>query len=36
MTMAGEQFDAVVLGSGAGSAPVAHELVRAGKRVLVL
>jgi choline dehydrogenase-like flavoprotein len=34
--MAGEHFDAVVIGSGAGGAPVTHELVRAGKRVLVL
>jgi choline dehydrogenase-like flavoprotein len=34
--MADEHFDAVVIGSGAGGAPVAHELVRAGKRVLVL
>jgi choline dehydrogenase-like flavoprotein len=34
--MADEHFDAVVIGSGAGGAPVTHELVRAGKRVLVL
>src|SRR5688572_20264822 len=31
-----EEFDAVIIGSGAGGAPVAWELVRAGKRVLVL
>jgi choline dehydrogenase-like flavoprotein len=29
-------FDAVIIGSGAGGAPVAHTLVRAGKSVLVL
>ncbi|SHN38860.1 GMC oxidoreductase [Cryptosporangium aurantiacum] len=34
--MADETFDAVVIGSGAGGAPVAHALVKAGKRVLVL
>ena len=34
--MAEEVFDAVVIGSGAGGAPVTHELVRAGKRVLML
>ncbi|WNJ19482.1 GMC family oxidoreductase [Pontibacter sp. G13] len=31
-----ESFDAVIIGSGAGGAPIAHELVKAGKRVLVL
>src|SRR5688500_16927306 len=34
--MADETFDAVIIGSGAGGAPIAHTLVRAGKRVLVL
>ncbi|MCC8243297.1 GMC family oxidoreductase [Saccharothrix luteola] len=34
--MADEAFDAVIIGSGAGGAPIAHTLVRAGKRVLVL
>jgi choline dehydrogenase-like flavoprotein len=29
-------FDAVIIGSGAGGAPIAHALVRAGKSVLVL
>src|SRR5687768_5808240 len=29
-------FDAVIIGSGGGGAPVAHTLVRAGKSVLVL
>jgi choline dehydrogenase-like flavoprotein len=29
-------FDVVIIGSGAGGAPVAHTLVRAGKSVLVL
>lgn len=31
-----EEFDAIIIGSGAGGAPVACELARAGKRVLVL
>jgi choline dehydrogenase-like flavoprotein len=31
-----ETFDAVIIGSGAGGAPVAYELVRAGKTVLIL
>jgi choline dehydrogenase-like flavoprotein len=31
-----EQFDVVIIGSGAGGAPVAWELARAGRRVLVL
>ena len=31
-----EEFDAIIIGSGAGGAPVAHTLVRAGKRVLML
>lgn len=31
-----EHFDAVIIGSGAGGAPIAYELSRAGKRVLVL
>ncbi|HYO55757.1 GMC family oxidoreductase [Archangium sp.] len=30
------QFDMVIIGSGAGGAPIAHELVLAGKSVLVL
>jgi choline dehydrogenase-like flavoprotein len=29
-------FDAIVIGSGAGGAPIAHSLARAGKSVLVL
>ncbi len=29
-------FDAVIIGSGAGGAPIAHTLVRAGKSVLML
>lgn len=31
-----EEYDAVIIGSGAGGAPIAHELVRAGKTVLIL
>ncbi|HAL72198.1 MAG TPA: GMC family oxidoreductase, partial [Verrucomicrobiales bacterium] len=31
-----EEFDVIIIGSGAGGAPVAHTLVRAGKRVLML
>lgn len=31
-----EEFDVVIIGSGAGGSPIAHTLVRAGKRVLVL
>ena len=31
-----EHFDAVIIGSGAGGAPIAYELSRSGKRVLVL
>jgi choline dehydrogenase-like flavoprotein len=31
-----ETFDAIIIGSGAGGAPVAHTLVGKGKRVLVL
>jgi choline dehydrogenase-like flavoprotein len=31
-----EEFDAVIIGSGAGGAPVAWELARAGKAVLIL
>ena len=31
-----EKFDAVIIGSGAGGAPIAYELVRAGKSVLIL
>ncbi|HEY7770031.1 GMC family oxidoreductase [Longimicrobium sp.] len=34
--MAQQTFDAVIIGSGAGGAPIAHELARAGKSVLVL
>jgi choline dehydrogenase-like flavoprotein len=30
------QFDVVIIGSGAGGAPIAHELAKAGKSVLVL
>lgn len=30
------QYDVVIIGSGAGGAPIAHELAAAGKRVLVL
>lgn len=32
----GEEFDAIVVGSGAGGATVARELTRRGKRVLLL
>ncbi|QRM36048.1 FAD-dependent oxidoreductase [Microvirga sp. VF16] len=32
----GTDFDVVVIGSGAGGAPVAYELARAGKSVLIL
>ena len=31
-----DHFDVVIVGSGAGGAPVAHTLVGAGKSVLVL
>src|SRR6266576_4344152 len=31
-----DQFDVIIVGSGAGGAPVAHTLVSAGKSVLVL
>jgi len=31
-----EEFDAVIIGSGAGGAPIAYELARAGKSVLIL
>jgi choline dehydrogenase-like flavoprotein len=31
-----EQFDVVVIGSGAGGAPIAHTVARAGKSVLVI
>ena len=31
-----ESFDVVIIGSGAGGAPIAHTLARAGKSVLVL
>src|SRR5215831_6019019 len=31
-----DQFDVIVIGSGAGGAPIAHTLVKAGKSVLVL
>ena len=34
--MARDQFDAVIIGSGAGGAPIAYELARAGQSVLVL
>src|SRR3954453_18891460 len=31
-----DTFDAIVIGSGAGGAPIAHILIKAGKSVLVL
>src|SRR5688572_20291246 len=31
-----EAFDAIIIGSGAGGAPAAYELAKAGKTVLVL
>jgi choline dehydrogenase-like flavoprotein len=31
-----DQYDIVIIGSGAGGAPIAHELARRGKRVLML
>src|SRR5262249_46715073 len=31
-----DQFDVIVIGSGAGGAPIAHTLAKAGKSVLVL
>ncbi len=31
-----EEFDVVIIGSGAGGAPIAHTLVAKGKRVLIL
>ena len=31
-----DQFDAIIIGSGAGGAPIAHILAKAGKTVLVL
>ncbi len=31
-----EEFDVVIIGSGAGGAPIAHELAKAGRSVLVL
>jgi choline dehydrogenase-like flavoprotein len=34
--MAGNDFDVIVIGSGAGAAPLVHTLVRAGKSVVVL
>src|SRR5580700_7863599 len=36
MPDAQEQFDVVIVGSGAGGAPIAHTLARAGKSVLVI
>jgi choline dehydrogenase-like flavoprotein len=30
------RFDAVIIGSGAGGAPIANVLVKAGKSVLIL
>ena len=29
-------FDIVIIGSGAGGSPIAHELVKRGKSVLIL
>jgi choline dehydrogenase-like flavoprotein len=34
--MAQDKFDVVVIGSGAGGAPIAHMLAKRGKSVLVL
>ena len=34
--MATPEFDAVIIGSGAGGAPIAHTLVKGGKSVLIL
>ena len=34
--MSNTSFDVVIIGSGAGGAPIARELARAGKSVLVL
>lgn len=36
MTEAQEQFDVVIIGSGAGGAPIAYTAARAGKSVLVI
>ena len=36
MADAVEQFDVVIIGSGAGGAPIAHTLARAGKSVMVI
>ena len=34
--MTQDEFDVVIIGSGAGGAPVAHILAKAGKSVLIL
>ena len=34
--MTTETYDAIIIGSGAGGASVAYNMVQAGKRVLVL
>ena len=31
-----EHFDVVIIGSGAGGAPIANELVKQGKKILIL
>ncbi len=36
MPVSNQVFDAVIIGSGAGGAPIAHTLVNAGKSVLVI
>ena len=34
--MTNETYDAIIIGSGAGGASVAYNMVQAGKRVLLL